>query len=746
LPQLLVGGLSDRDARSPLASALRVPLDQQVRDRIVAETRGNPLALLELPQGLSSAELADGFPLSVAVPGQRRIEQSFQRRLQALPAQTQRLLLVAAAESVGDPALLWRAAGWLGIEPDAAMPAAEAELLDVGARVTFRHPLVRSAVYHAASLDERRTAHLALAEATDRETEPDRRAWHLALAALGPDEAVARELERSAGRVQARGGSASAAAFLERAVALTLDRAPRAERALAAAQAKFRAGALNAALGLLSTAEAGPLEELDAARVDQLRAQIAFASRRSRDAPQLLLKAARRLEPLDVVLARETYLYALWAAMFVGRLAPSGELLEVARAAHAAPPPTEPPGAADLFLDGLALLVIEGYTAAAPTLKRALSLFRAGPISRDEVRLLWIAMRTASDLWEEESFQALGIVYLELVRETGALSELSIAMDAAAGTHISRGEIDIAAAMLEEAQAAIEATGDRRPSYAGVAVAILRGREDAARELLKAAEKELVQAGDGGGLTFVYSATAELYNSLGRYEEALAAAQRAAADPIDLWWTTWGLVELIEAAARTDKDQLGADALERLWADARASGTDFALGLAARSRALLSESDLADGLYRDAIERLGRTHIHSELSRAYLLHGEWLRRERRRLEAREQLRRAHAMFTEFGMEAFAERARVELEATGEHARERTVATRDDLTPQEAQVSRLAAEGGTNQEIAARLFISASTVDYHLRKAFRKLGVRSRTELARHVLEPAASSSTPTREH
>ena len=734
LPQLHLRGLGASDARSLLVSALGGPLDERIVERIVAETHGNPLALLELPRGLAAPELAAGFGCSVPEMLPDRIKESFQRRLEELPAETLRLLLLAAAEPVGDPVLMWQAAERLGIEADAA-DAAEADgWLEVGAHVVFRHPLVRSAVYHAAPPQERHAVHRALAEATDPTVDPDRRAWHRAQATRGPDEEIACELERSAGRAQSRGGLAAAAAFLERASALTLDPARRARRALAAAEGKFRAGALDASLGLLATAEPGPLEEVDRARVDRLRAEIAFASRRGHEAAQLLLRAARRLEALDVRLARETYLDALWAEMFVGRLGPADQLLEIIQAARAAPPAPQPPRAADLFLEGLALLATEGYPAAAPTLKQALELFRAGPISPDEIRWLWIAMRVANDLWDEESFQALGDVHLELVRETGALSELPIAISSAAGVRIPRGELAAAASLVEEAAASVEATGIRLAPYTAIALAVLRGREDAALGLIEATAQDVVQAGDGWGLTLLYSAWAELCNGLGRYDEALSAARQAAEDPTDFGSTTWGLVELIEAAVRSGERELGARVLERLSADTRASGTDFALGIDARCRALLSEGGAAEGFYREAIERLERTSVRVELCRAHLVYGEWLRRERRRLDAREQLRRAHAMFTEFGMEAFAERARVELEATGEHARRRTVETRDDLTPQEAQIARLVADGATNQEVAAQLFISASTVDYHLRKAFRKLGVRSRTELARHVLQ------------
>jgi DNA-binding CsgD family transcriptional regulator len=745
LPQLEVQGLGDGDSRSLLASALGVPLDERVRDRLVAETHGNPLALLELPRGLTAAELAGGFGCADTAQLPGRIEQAFQRRLAGLPAETRRLLLVAAAEPVGDPALVWRAAEQLGIGLEEAADAAEsAGLVEFGVGVRFRHPLVRSAAYRAAAPPERQAAHRALAEATDLEVDPDRRAWHRALASRGPDEEVACELERSAGRAQSRGGYAAAAAFLERASSLTVDPRRRARRALEAAHARLQAGAFVAALGLLATAESGPLEELDRARADRLRAQVAFASRRGREAPELLLKAARRLEPLDVGLARETYLDAFWAALYVGRRGDGGELLEVARAARAAPAPPQPPRVVDLFLDGYVLLVMDGYAAAAPTLKRALQEFRACLATRREVRWQWVAMLTAHSLWDEQSAEALGPAYLELVRETGALSELPIAINSAVGVHIQRGELDDAASLLEEAEAATAATGRPFAPYAAIALAILRGREDAARELIKAAEPDVVEAGDGMWLTFAHSATAELYNGLGRYEEALAEGRRAAEDPIDSSYSAWGLVELIEAAVRCDAKELAADAMRRLSDATSASGTDFALGIEARCRALVSESASAESLYREALERLERTSVRVELSRAHLLYGEWLRRNRRRLDAREQLRRAHAMFAEFGMEGFAERARVELEATGEHARRRAVETLDELTPQEAQISRLAADGATNQEIAARLFISASTVDYHLRKAFRKLGVRFRTQLAQHVLKAGSRSEIPAR--
>jgi DNA-binding CsgD family transcriptional regulator len=745
LPELAVEGLHDGDARALLGSLLHVPLDERVRERLVAETRGNPLALLELPRGLTSAELAGGFGLLDSPGLSGRIEESFRTRFAELPVDTRRLLLVAAAEPVGDPVLVWRAAGRLGLGLQAA--ADTDGLLTIGASVTFRHALVRSAVYRAASPGDRQAVHRALADATDPEVDPDRRAWHLAQATPGFDEDVAAELERSAGRAQARGGLAAAAAFLERAAALTPEPSPRARRALAAAQAKRHAGAFDAALSLVAIAESGPLNELQRAQIDLLRGQVAFALSRGSDGPPLLLKAAKRLERLDDALARETYLEALTAVFFPGLLASGATVLETARAARAAPPSSQPPRPSDLLLDGLALLITEGYAAGTPTLKMAVSAFRGEGMDRGEGRRwLWLASRVAAFLWDDEAWDVLSARFVQLARDAGALSMLPLALTTRAGVQVFSGELAATASLVEEVVAVNEATGSSLAPYAGLARLTFQGRAAEAARLIDSATSDVLRRGEGQGLTFIHWVTAVLNNGLGRYEEALDAAQQAAEDRHASWWRNWGLVELIEAAARTGERELAADGLSRLLQTTAASGTDWALGIQARSRALLSDSETAELFYREAIERLQRTRVRVELARAHLLYGEWLRRERRRLDAREQLRRAHELFAEFGMEAFAERARVELGATGERARKRTVETRDDLTPQEAQISRLAADGATNQEIAAQLFISPSTVDYHLRKAFRKLGVKSRHQLQQHLLQPRGHVEPAARDH
>jgi DNA-binding CsgD family transcriptional regulator len=736
LPKLVVEGLGDGDARALLGSAFRVPLDERVRERMVAETRGNPLALLELPRGLTQAELAGGFGLPTASGLSGRIEDSFRRRLAGLPVDTRRLLLVAAAEPVGDPVLVWRAAGRLGI---AVQAGADTDgLLTIGARVTFRHPLVRSSVYRAASPDERRAAHRALADATDPKVDPDRRAWHLAQATPGFDEEVASELERSAGRAQARGGLAAAAAFLERAAVLTPEPARRARRALAAAQAKHQAGAFDAALRLVAIAESGPLNELQRAQVELLRGEIEFAVNRGRDAPPLLLQAAKRLEPLDIGLARVTYLEALSAAISAGRLGARDGVRTTADAARRAPPSPQPQRAPDLLLDGLAVLHTEGYAAGTPMLKRALRAFRSDELSSDEgIRWLWLACRTAMDLWDYESWFVLSDRQIQLARDAGALTVLPLALNLRAGVHLFAGQFAAAETLSEEARAVSAAIANPQVRHARLFLAAWRGQEAETLRLTAAGDRDATARGEGRTIGVGKYATAVLYNGLARYDDALTAARQATAYRHDPAFFTWGLVELIEAAIRCGEADLAADGLRQLSDLTRTTGTDWALGVEARSRASLSEGEAAETLHRQAIEVLERTRVRVELARAHLLYGEWLRRQRRRLDARTQLRIAHQLFTDFGMQAFAERARVELKATGEHARKRTVETRDDLTPQEAQIAHLAADGSTNQEIAAQLFISPSTVDYHLRKAFRKLGVKSRHQLKQHLLEEGA---------
>ncbi|HTU84643.1 MAG TPA: AAA family ATPase [Solirubrobacteraceae bacterium] len=735
LPGMEVRGVGNGEARALLSSAVRFKLDERVRDRIIAETRGNPLALLELPQGLTATQLAGGFGLPEARGLTRRIEESFERRLETLPEDARRLLLVAAAEPVGDPLLLWRAAHQLGIERTAADTALAQGLLAIEERVTFRHPLVRSAVYGSAAVEDRRAAHLALAEVTDREVDPDRRAWHLAAAAIGPDEEVAAELERSAGRAQARGGVAAAAAFLNRSVVLTREPARRTERALVAAQAHLQAGSFDAALRLLATAEAGPMDELRRAQVELLRGQIAFASTAGGEAPELLLKAARRIEPLDIALARETYLDAWGAALFASDLAQGADVREVSRAAIAPPQRKLAPRPSDMLLDGLAVAVTRGGAAAASELRRASSVFAEGEIGMAEgLRWGWLATFAPLMLWDEESWHKLLARQLQAVRDAGLLVHLPNYLHSFGGNLAWRGDFATAASLISEADAAAEATGSRFARYAAVVLAGLRGTEADARAVIDVEVKNASAAGQGLLIQVCQWVSGTLYNGLGRYEEALEEARRCseAAAPVI---SAWSLPELIEAAARTGKAQLAGEALEQLAQATGAGGTDWGLGVLARSRALISDGDAAHGSYGEAIERLGRTRLRPELARAHLLYGEWLRHEGRRADAREQLRAAHDQFTSIGMEAFAERARKELQATGDTVRLHAVKTRDELTAQERQIAELARDGLSNPDIGARLFLSPRTVEWHLRHVFAKLGIRSRRDLASALPRP-----------
>ena len=729
LPELQLEGLPDHDARALLEAVVPGRLDDRVRDRIVAETRGNPLALLELPRGMTAAELSGGF--AVPDPGDLRgqIEEHYVQRHGLLPEATQRLMLLAAADPTGDATLLWRAAQTLGIEREAAVPAETQDLLEIGVRVRFRHPLVRSAVYRVAPQEDRQAVHLALAAATDPQLDPDSRAWHLASAAPGPDEDVASELERSAGRAHARGGLAAAAAFLERSVSLTRDPARRADRALAAAQANLHAGAFDAALGLMPAAEAAALDEFQRARAELLRGQIAFASSVGSDAPPLLLKAAKRLEPLDPELARETYLDAWGAALFAGRLATAGGLLEVSRAARSAPQPPHPPRPSDLLLDGLAALITEGPTTAAPMLRRAASAFAAEEVPPQEnFRWGWLTTVPCNVLWDDETWHAINARQLQLARDAGALARLPIDLTASAIVVAWRGDFARAAEVIAETDAVTEATQTRIAPYGAMLLAALRGREPEAQALIRATINDATAGGQGIGVQFAQWVAAILFNGLGRYEQALAAAQQASQETPELFVGAWALPELIEATTRSGKPQLGASALERLAEATAAAGTDWGLGIAARSRALQSDGDAAEDSYGEAIERLSRTRLRPELARAHLLYGEWLRRKNRRVDAREQLRTAYDMLTATGMEAFAERARHELLATGETVRKRRDDTRDELTPQEAYIARLARDGRTNPEIGAQLYISARTVEWHLRKVFTKLEISSRKDL------------------
>jgi DNA-binding CsgD family transcriptional regulator len=727
VPNLAVRGLVNGDARALLDSTAPFALDEQVRERILAETRGNPLALVELPRGLTPTQLAGGFGIPEARDLSRQIEISYARRVAALPAHARQLLLLAAAEPVGDPLLLRRACEQLEI----ALSAVDATdgLLAVDERVTFSHPLARSAVYRFADGPERRAVHLALALATDQRVDPDRRAWHLSAAAAGPDEEVAHELELSAGRAKARGGQAAAAAFLQRAVALTDDPQRRAGRALAAAQANLGAGAFDVALRLLAIAESGSVDDLGRARIELLQAQIAFAQRRGGDAPLLLLLAAKRLEPLDVRLARDTYLDAWGAALFAGHLATAGgSLLDVSRTAAMAPdPPDRRPR--DLLLDGLALIYAGGMAAATPLLRGAIDAFRGNDASAEEVlRWGWLAARAAIWLWDYKSGLEIPQRAVQLARDSGALEVLAVADNVCGQAAVWGGDLELAALLAAEVEAVKDATGSRIGPYAAISLAGFRGREPEASQLIESVIGGAGASRQGTAVQYAHWSNAVLLNGLGRYAAAAAAASNAAEGTPHFFVATWALGERIEAATRTGDTEGAQEAFARLEAQTDGTEADWALGIRAQAHALLTDGDTAERSYQEAIDRLRRTGLLPNLARARLLYGEWLRRANRRVDARAELRAAHELFESMGMEAFAERSRVELLATGERARRRTADTRDALTPQEHQIARLAHDGLSNSEIGAQLFLSPRTVEWHLSKVFGKLGVNTRREL------------------
>ncbi|WP_255506314.1 AAA family ATPase [Mycolicibacterium sp. 018/SC-01/001] len=727
LPEMRLTGLGDADSRALLTTAARAPLDRGIRDRIVAEARGNPLALLELP---SSAAVAGGYEPTGAMSVPRRVEDTFRRRSKSLPAQTQQLMVVAAAEPTGDPDLLFRATDHLGIGREAAAPAEAAGLLEIDLRVRFRHPLVRSAVYHAAAPPERRRAHDALAVATDARTHPDRSAWHRGQSMLGPDEHAAADLERCADRALARGGFAAAAAFLRLATDLTPDPAHRARRALDAANAKYCAGAPEVALGMLEHVDAHELNELQRARRELLRAQITFHLGHGSDVPGILLGAARILAPLDPPLARETYLQAFDAATITGSDALEPALAELAEAVRAAPVPHGP---ADLLLAGLVAVRVDGYESGAPILRRALNAFRDHVFPVETARVgdagnwLWLATRTAIALFEDELSIVLADRYVQQARRSGALATLPAALVVAAFARVYTGELTRAVELADEAAAVSQISGAMPLTYADTYLQAWRGIDSEATARYQSREWQQPDRLRGIEATVPTLAMAVLHNGRGNYPAALQAATQAC-DTYELSIRGMGLFELVEAASRAGDPQTASDAMEELDIRARASGTEWALGVAARSRALTCTGPDAELHYREAIERLENCRMGVFLARTHLVFGEWLRREGRRHEAREHLRTAHAFLADMGAEPFALRAARELKATGEHPRKRSAQPTDALTAQELTIARLVATGATSREVGAQLFLSPRTIEAHLRNIFRKLGITSRRQL------------------
>ena len=729
LPDLRLDGLGQADARALLARAVLTPLDDMVRDRIVAEARGNPLALLELPHSTLPAQLAGGFELPDVLSVPRRIEDSFRQRSASLPAETQLLLLVAAADPTGDVALFWRAAAHLGIARETVAPAEAAGLVEIDTRVRFRHPLVRSAIYAAATPPDQRRAHGALAAVTDPQLDPDRRAWHRAQAVLGTDEEVAAELEHTASRARGRGGLAAAAAFMEQAAVLTPDPRRRGIRALEAGHFRHDAGAPEAAMTLLAVAEAGPLDTLQRARLGLLRAQIAFHTTRGSEAPGMLLDAAETLGPLNAALAREAYLQAMEASFHAGRLVSGRGLIEVAKAALEAPLPPAPLRSVDLLLTGLTTRFTKGYYASVPVLQRALDMLRNRDteVDDDNRRWLWLACHVAAMLLDDETIYALAGRAVRLARDAGALTTLPAALNALASVLVLTGELTGAAELLAEEDAITRATGAPPLPNARLVLAAWRGRQPETLALYATMVEDATRRGEGATIGLAQVSLAYLHNGVGNYEAALAAAIPPC-EHDELAHSSVALPELVEAAVRVGQPERAAAAADQLTSRASISGTQWALGMAARSRALISTGSGAEAHYREAIERLSNCRMASHLARAHLVYGEWLRREGRRQDARDQLRIAHKLLSDMGAEAFAERAARELRATGENPRKRTAQPTDALTAQELHIARLVATGATNREVGAQLFLSPRTIEAHLRSIFQKLDISSRRQI------------------
>jgi DNA-binding CsgD family transcriptional regulator len=732
LTELTLSGLSDPDARALLAAVVPDRLDERVRDRIIAEAAGNPLALTEFSRVVTeSGGLAGGFGGSpwVARPLADRVAERFLARVTGLPAATRRLLLLAAAEPLGDPVLLRLAGHRLGLSLDDLAPAEAAGLVRLGSHVAFRHPLVRSAIYRSAAATDRQAVHAALAESTDPGQDQDRRAWHRAQATFGPDETAAADLEQSANRALGRGGPAAAAAFLERAAALSPEPGERARRNLAAAQPKYDSGASREAARLLAAAQAGPLDELQRARADQLAARIATISGAAGDAPRLLLGAAARLAPRDAGLARRAYLDAFMSAMVTGG---SGGTSwhEVGRLARGAPPPPGPRRVEDLLLDGLTAQAVGGYPAGLPSLRDALRILGEGPEgvpTTATVSILWLACRVAMNLWDDQSFVRITGRLVTAARATGAVQELPGAFGMAATASLLTGDLTAAAAYIEQLDAGLAVTGSVPAPHGRLALAAWRGRPDAGAAR---APDDPVGGDRAAGLGISAYTSALLGNGLGRYPEAEAAASTVIERTDQLGYTLWALPELAEAAVRSGHMVLAGQAVALLEQTTLPSGTEWALGMRARSRALICAGEQAEALYTEAVTRLGRTRVEPHLARAHLLYGEWLRRGKRRIDARTQLRTANEMFTAMGADGFARRTERELAATGERIRRRDVQPVVELTAQETQIAWLAADGRSNPEIAAELFISPRTVEYHLHKIFSKLDITARGQLAR----------------
>jgi len=741
LPQLRLQGLSRQEAGRLFDSVVTGPTDALVRDRIIAETRGNPLALLELPRSWTTAELVEGFSESERVPGDLQLERAFAKRLGDLPVDTRRLLTLAAAEPKGDPALLWSAAKEMGLDWRAAGAAEAQGLAEFSQHVHFRHPLVRAAAYRTAPLKDRLAAHVALAAATDPVDDPDRRAWHRASSTVAQDECIALELQQSAERARARGGLVAAAAMLERAAALTPDPRLRDERTLAAARAQRAAGALQSALRLLDTLDRAPRSDLLSAYVERLRGKIAFDQKRGAEAAELLLSAAGRLRRLDLTMARETQFEALAAAVWSAPQCGNDLVRKAAAAALELPTGADGGSTSDLLMRGLATRITEGYATAAPLLQGALEAARGHhSAAADLDDLLWLAGNRmagmlAAESWDFETSRLLAQRQVNATREAGALVQLQFALNFLANNVVLAGDVHTAEALVDEERWLATITGVPPVAYGGLLVEACREDPSLSAPMVQAALAAATKQGEGRVVAFLHYVNAVLNNGLGRHRDALLSARRVI-EGDTLGYQSFAIGELAEAAFRVgDRDQLRAS-LTWMGVRVEATPTSWALGMWARVQAFNEHSAAAEALYLQALEHFADTPLRVEVARSHLLLGEWLHRQGMKERASEHLGEALDAFRELGLRAFAKRARRGLVAT---QRRRPHPLIDDpgvhLTQKELEIAELAQRGLSNREIGARLYLSHRTVEWHLGNVFAKVRVASRRQLRDANLDP-----------
>jgi DNA-binding CsgD family transcriptional regulator len=734
IPELRISGLDEGAARDLLSASVVDPVSHHVAGRIIAVTRGNPLALQELSGELTPEHLAEHEPLPDPLPIGELIEARFLRQVRLLPDDTQLLLLAAAADPEGDRDTLWRASSVLGVSAVALEPAADSGLVVLHPRIEFRHPLVRSAVYSGATATDRRRVHHALAEVMNAETDPDRKALHMASAALGPDEGLAAALEQSAAQARARGGYVAESSFLARSASLTPDPHRQAGRLLLAAQAAFLAGNVGYSESLLGQARPLLSSTFERAQAQRLDGHLRYPLGQPHLAPSLLLGAAKAFGPAHPVLSHHSLIDAFQAcgvSLEFTEGTTGSEIGQTALESLALQGGATTP--ADVLLKAFALRYCEGYTAAVPAMRDAVRA--QADMSFEEVnRWNYLAAILAIELWDEAENRNTMTRLESAARATGALPALQVALAGLATIDRRAGRFNEARERYAELHDVALAIGEF------VDVLDLFDAELLCWQGDEQARAKVAHLMEGGAAfcyaTLIYSANLSLSTlelAEGRYEAALAAALKVTRGD-GLGWSSEAIPNVVEAAVRCGDTSSATDALECLIERAAASGTPWSLGLLARCRALVTDGSGAAVLYEEGLSRLGQTSLRTEVARTHLVYGEWLRRQKRRTEARDQLRRAYEMFDTMGARPFAERARVELLATGERARARSVETTHDLTSREMQVARLAAQRATSREIAGQLFISANTVDYHLRKVFQKLGVTSRRDLTGVLLE------------